>query len=83
MIHVICDFYLTQTIQATQPDVVMVELCHSRVNILQLDEQTLLQEAQNINLEKIRTAIKQVHNGVGHTYSSPSQITLDLKIYFQ
>ena len=38
----------------------MVELCNSRINILQLDEATLLEEAQNINMEKIRLSIKQV-----------------------
>jgi len=37
-----------------------VELCKSRINILSLDEETLLHEAKNINLEKIRTAIRQV-----------------------
>jgi len=50
-----------QTIQLTQPDVVVVELCKSRINILSLDEETLLREAKNINLDKIRTAIRQVH----------------------
>lgn len=53
-------FSLFQVISATQPDVVMVELCNSRVNILQLDEETLLEEARNINMDKIKTAIKQV-----------------------
>ena len=38
----------------------MVELCSSRINILQLDEATLLEEAKNINMEKIRLSIKQV-----------------------
>jgi hypothetical protein len=28
---------------------VLVELCKSRVNILQLDEKTVLEEAKNIN----------------------------------
>jgi len=37
-----------------------VELCKSRINILSLDEETLLHEAKNINLDKIRTAIRQV-----------------------
>jgi len=39
---------------------VIVELCKSRINILSLDEETLLREAKNINLDKIRTAIRQV-----------------------
>ena len=38
-----------------------MELCSSRVNILQLDEATLLEEAKNINFEKFRAAIKQVN----------------------
>lgn len=49
-----------QVIRAVQPDVVMVELCKSRINILELDEEMLLEEAKNINLEKFRFAIKQV-----------------------
>jgi pheromone shutdown protein TraB len=48
-----------KTIQLTQPDVVVVELCKSRINILSLDEETLLREAKNINLDKIRAAIRQ------------------------
>jgi len=50
---------VSKTIEATQPDIVLVELCSSRVNILQLDEKTLLAEASNITVEKMRTAIKQ------------------------
>lgn len=59
---------VTKTIEATQPDVVMVELCNSRLNILQLDEEKLLEEAQNINLEKIRLAVKQsgLSQGIMH-----------------
>lgn len=51
-----------QVIRAVQPDVVVVELCKSRINILELDEAKLLEEAKNINLEKFRLAIKQVLN---------------------
>lgn len=43
---------VAMVIQATQPDIVMVELCKSRTNILHLDEQTILEEAQNLNMEK-------------------------------
>ena len=39
----------------------MVELCVGRVNIIHLDEETLLEEAKNINMEKIRLSIKQVN----------------------
>lgn len=55
---------LPQTIRQTQPDVVMVELCSGRVSILQLDEEKLLEEAKNINFEKIRLVIKQVSMSV-------------------
>lgn len=53
---------VAKVIQMVQPHVVMVELCTSRINILQLDEKTLLEEAKNINMEKISNTIKQ--NGV-------------------
>jgi hypothetical protein len=39
-------------IQAVQPDIVMVELCKSRTNILHLDEATILEEAQNLDMQK-------------------------------
>lgn len=55
---------VAKTIQATQPDIVVVELCKGRVNILRLDEETILEEAKNMNLEKIRSTIKQ--NGFVH-----------------
>lgn len=50
---------VAKTIRATQPDVVMVELCKSRINILSLDEETILEESKNMSLQKIHTAIKQ------------------------
>jgi len=48
-----------QTIQQTQPDLVMVELCSSRISILLMDEQALLREASSLNREKILAIIKQ------------------------
>ncbi|XP_076363630.1 traB domain-containing protein-like isoform X2 [Tachypleus tridentatus] len=53
---------VSKTIIATQPDIVMVELCRRRANILALDEKTILEESRNMNLEKVRDAIRQ--NGV-------------------
>ena len=53
-------FYLLQTIQAVQPDIVLVELCKSRVDILKYDEEFLLREAKNIDMQKLRLAVKQV-----------------------
>ncbi|XP_021916832.1 traB domain-containing protein isoform X2 [Zootermopsis nevadensis] len=55
---------VAKIIQAVQPHIVLVELCKSRVNILQLDEKTILEEAKNINFEKLRSTIRQ--NGVVH-----------------
>jgi len=39
-------------IRGVQPDIVMVELCKARTNILHLDEETILEEAQNLDFEK-------------------------------
>ncbi|KAK2145932.1 hypothetical protein LSH36_646g01023 [Paralvinella palmiformis] len=50
---------VAKTIQLTQPDVVVVELCSSRVGILQLNEEKLLEEAKNINFEKFRSLVRQ------------------------
>lgn len=49
-----------RTIAMTQPDLVMVELCPSRISILSMDEQTLLREASDLNTQKILTTVKQV-----------------------
>ena len=49
-----------QTISATHPDIVMVELCKGRMNILHMDEELILKEAQDMSLAKIRQAIRQV-----------------------
>ncbi|XP_055524672.1 traB domain-containing protein [Wyeomyia smithii] len=42
-----------------QPNVVMLELCPSRIHILKYDEQTLLEEAKDINLAKIQSIVKR------------------------
>ncbi|XP_070558270.1 traB domain-containing protein-like [Ptychodera flava] len=47
------------TIESVQPDVVLIELCESRLNVLQYDEKTLEEEAKDINLQKLRMSIKQ------------------------
>ncbi|XP_064473461.1 traB domain-containing protein-like isoform X2 [Ornithodoros turicata] len=53
---------VAKTIQETQPDVLLIELCKSRVNILSFDEEVILKESQNMNFEKMMSTIKQ--NGV-------------------
>ncbi|KAF7987676.1 hypothetical protein HCN44_003539 [Aphidius gifuensis] len=50
---------VSMIIQAVQPNIVMVELCEARVHILQLDEKTILKEAENLNLDTIRATIRQ------------------------
>jgi len=48
-----------KTIQKVQPTLVLLELCHSRRNILMLDEETILREAADMSLGKIRSALSQ------------------------
>ncbi|XP_035205003.1 traB domain-containing protein-like [Stegodyphus dumicola] len=50
---------VAKTIRAVQPDIVMIELCKSRVNILSLDEKTILEESKNMNFQKMKAAIEQ------------------------
>ena len=42
-----------QVIRNVRPDIVMVELCPSRIHILKHDEKTLLEEAKNFNMAKV------------------------------
>lgn len=48
---------VSYVIRNVRPDIVMVELCASRIHILKHDEKTLLEEAKSINLAKIRNII--------------------------
>lgn len=50
---------VVKVIQCLSPDVVMVELCPSRVGVLKYDEEALLQAAQDVSLAKLRVAIKE------------------------
>jgi pheromone shutdown protein TraB len=45
-------------IRNVRPRAVVVELCSSRVHILKHDEKTLLEEAKDINMQKIRNVIR-------------------------
>ncbi|RCN28016.1 hypothetical protein ANCCAN_26248, partial [Ancylostoma caninum] len=75
---------VVNTITATQPDLVMVELCPSRISILSMDEQTLLKEASDLNTQKILTTIKQsgVVQGILHVLllSMSAHITRELSM---
>ncbi|CAI2352237.1 unnamed protein product [Caenorhabditis sp. 36 PRJEB53466] len=50
---------VSNTIRAVQPDFVMLELCPSRISIISMDEARLLQEASDLNSQKIIQTIKQ------------------------
>lgn len=45
-------FKLLQVIQAVKPEVVVVELCAERIHVLELDEETILKEAKNLDYSK-------------------------------
>lgn len=45
-------------IRNVRPRAVVVELCESRVHILRHDEKSLLEEAKDINMQKVRNVIK-------------------------
>lgn len=70
------------TIQRTQPNVVVLELCESRLSILALDEETMLQESQNLSLDQVRANIQKqgLVQGVMYTLllSLSAQLTREL-----
>ncbi|KAL3283528.1 hypothetical protein HHI36_006667 [Cryptolaemus montrouzieri] len=55
-----------KVIQHVQPDLVVLELCNSRLHILDFDEETLLREAQGIDTRKMISTIKTsgFYNGI-------------------
>ena len=56
------------TINAVEPDVVMVELCDSRESILNLDEETILRESKKLNVSKVVEMVKKVGLMQGISY---------------
>lgn len=55
-----------QVIRNVLPNIVVLELCNSRTNILNLDEETILEEAKNIDMQKILNTIRSngLYNGL-------------------
>lgn len=47
------------TIRTVKPDIVVVELCKARTAILQLDEETILQESRSLDFKKVQMIMKQ------------------------
>ena len=52
---------VAELIRKVRPNRVVIELCESRSNILKLDEETVLREAKDLDINKIRQLIKQVN----------------------
>ena len=50
---------VSDLIRRVQPNRVVLELCPARVNILNLDEETVLREAKDMNVNKILKLIKE------------------------
>ena len=60
--------YFYRVIRGVQPDIVMVELCKARTNILHLDEETIIEEAQNLDFEKSLEIIRSQGSVQGIMY---------------
>ncbi|KAJ8918431.1 hypothetical protein NQ315_008128 [Exocentrus adspersus] len=59
-------YYFYSVITNVLPHVVVIELCSSRTNILSLDEATILEEAKNIDMQKMISTMRSngVYNGL-------------------
>jgi len=57
-----------KTIDLVTPNIVMLELCHSRVGLLSMDEQSLLADSQNMSLEKARDIFRRFGYKTGVFY---------------
>ena len=57
---------VSQVMRAVQPDIVVLELCKSRTNILHMDEETILSESQNLTTQK---AVRYVFKVQGQTFT--------------
>lgn len=75
---------VAETIKKVQPNIVVVELCASRYDILQYDEEKLLNQSSNLTLESIRENIRRSGLVQGILYSCllslSAHLTRELKI---
>lgn len=55
-----------KVIRNVHPQIIVLELCDARTSILSLDEATILEEAKNIDFDKVRSTIRSngFYNGV-------------------
>lgn len=59
---------VSQVMRAVQPDIVVLELCKSRTNILYMDEETILSESQNLTTQKALQTIREYGTVQGVMY---------------
>lgn len=59
---------VSQVMRAVQPDIVVLELCKSRTNILHMDEETILSESQNLTTQKALQTIREYGTVQGVMY---------------
>jgi pheromone shutdown protein TraB len=52
---------VAELIRRVKPNYVVLELCSSRIDLLKLDEETVLREAKDLNMNKIIQLIKKVN----------------------
>lgn len=50
-----------ELIQKVKPNRVVLELCQARSGILNLDEETIIRDAKDMNFSKLRKLIKEVY----------------------
>ncbi|KAK8724567.1 hypothetical protein OTU49_011138, partial [Cherax quadricarinatus] len=50
---------VANTIRLVKPDIVVVELCKARTAILQLDEETILEESRSLDFKKMQMILRQ------------------------
>ena len=60
---------VAELIRKVRPTSVVLELCPARVNILKLDEETVLREAREMNTAKMIETIRKVSSEVPQTKS--------------
>lgn len=60
---------VSKVIQIVRPHAVVVELCKSRANIMEMDEETLLNDAKSFSLEKVVEVFKQAGAVQGFVYA--------------
>ncbi|XP_065225543.1 traB domain-containing protein-like isoform X1 [Planococcus citri] len=50
---------VSKVMQAVKPHILVVELCPDRANVMQMDEETIVKEAKDLSLEKLKSIFKE------------------------